>query len=182
MQDRKSELEENKRMEVEEKCAIDRIIYNICWSTKQNQKTKLFVHETPSKQAQTNIQWLFLNQSKTMSVFLSDFIHYQAIRSFIHDELKLTRLADLKPWQSTLSLSLTLIHTQKKKVNSWESWGEVEQQRKFDEKSSKKKYDRPRVKITKKYLTELRFVYWQLLVSWFEIHNFHAMIYTSNFT
>lgn len=37
MQDRKSELEENKRMEVEEKCAIDRIIYNICWSTKQNQ-------------------------------------------------------------------------------------------------------------------------------------------------
>lgn len=113
MQDRKSELEEYKRMEVEEKCAIDRIIYNICWSTKQNQKTKLFVHETPSKQAQTNIQWLFLNQSKTMSVFLSDFIHYQAIRSFIHDELKLTRLADLKPWQSTLSLSLSYTHKKK---------------------------------------------------------------------
>jgi len=103
-------------MEVEEKCAIDRIIYNICWSTKQNQKTKLFVHETPSKQAQTNIQWLFLNQSKTMSVFLSDFIHYQAIRSFIHDELKLTRLADLKPWQSTLSLSLSYTHTKKKSI------------------------------------------------------------------
>lgn len=42
MQDRKSELEEKKRMEVEEKCAIDWIIYNACWSTKQNQKNITF--------------------------------------------------------------------------------------------------------------------------------------------
>lgn len=40
MQDRKSELEEKKRMEVEEKCAIDWIIYNACWSTKQKQNQK----------------------------------------------------------------------------------------------------------------------------------------------
>lgn len=120
MQDRKScELEGKKRMEVEEKCAIDRIIYIICWSTKQNQNEN-FCHETPSKQAQPNIQLLFLNHSKTTSAFLSDFIHYQAIGSFIHHELKLARLTDLKPRQSSIS------HTQKiKKLSLVKRVGEM---------------------------------------------------------
>lgn len=36
-------------------------------------KQELSVHGTPTKEAHPNIQWLILNHSKTMSVFLSNF-------------------------------------------------------------------------------------------------------------
>lgn len=65
-------VKSRQRNTAEEICVAS-IISTTSDDQQSKKKNELFVHGTPTKEAHPNIQWLNLNHSKTMSVFLSNF-------------------------------------------------------------------------------------------------------------